>query len=65
MLLLLVYLVFVIVGESGAVGLGLYLDHAAPTLSIPIALALFFSVLAAGWPLAVYVTERWLIRKPT
>jgi hypothetical protein len=62
MRLMLVYIVFVIVGEAIAVNLGLYLDGVVPAMSLPIALALFFSVLVLAWPVAVSVTERFLER---
>lgn len=63
MRLMLVYVLLVIVGEIAAVELGLYLDSVVPTFSLPIALALFFSVLVVMWPLAVFITERWLMPK--
>lgn len=63
MRLMLVYLVLVVVGEFAAVELGLYLDSVAPSFSLPIALALFFSVLVMMWPVAVFITERWLMGK--
>jgi len=58
-----VYVLLVILGEIAAVQLGLYLDSAVPSFSLPIALALFFSVLVVMWPIAVFITERWLMSK--
>ncbi len=63
MRLMVVYALLVILGEIAAVELGLYLDGVLPSLSLPIALALFFSVLVVMWPIAVFVTERWLLGK--
>ncbi len=63
MRLLIVYVLLVVVGNVIAVQIGFYLDKAAPTFAIPIALGLFFTVLGVMWPLAVYVTERWLLQK--
>lgn len=65
MRLMLVYALLVIVGEIAAVELGLYLDAVVPSFSLPIALALFFSVLVFMWPVAVFITERWLMGKET
>jgi hypothetical protein len=59
MRLMLVYVILVIVGEVIAVNLGLFLDKALPALSLPIALALFFTVLVATGPLAVMVSNRF------
>lgn len=59
MRLMAVYILLVVIGEVVAVELGLYLDGVLPTLSVPIALALFFSVLVAMWPAAVGVTEKF------
>lgn len=59
MQLIIVYVVLVFVGEFIAVQIGFFFDQALPTFALPIALGLFFTVLAAMWPLAVYVTERW------
>jgi hypothetical protein len=61
--LLAVYVLIVVAVELAAVRIGLYLDHVFPTFSLPIALGLFFAVLWVGWPIAVYITERWLTSK--
>lgn len=62
MAVMVVYVIAVIIGETGAVELGFILDKIAPTFSLPIALALFFGVLALMWPISVKITERWLVR---
>jgi hypothetical protein len=63
MRLLIVYVLLVVVGESIAVKIGFYLDTAMPSLSLPIVLGMFFAILILMWPLAVYLTERWLVPK--
>ena len=63
MRLLIVYILLVVVGELIAIETGLYLDKALPSLSLPISLGMFFTVLVLMWPLAVYITERWLVPK--
>ena len=57
MLILIVYILIVVVGESVVVGIGLALDRTFPLASLPVSLTLFFAVLAFGWPLAVRWTE--------
>jgi hypothetical protein len=61
MRLLAAYVVIVFVVGFFGVELGFEFDKLMPTLAVPIGLAIFFGVLIAGWPLAVYVTERWLL----
>ena len=63
MALLIVYVLLVAVGEVFAAMLGIYLDRVSATWSLPIALALVFSVIAFSWPLAVFVTDRWIPEK--
>jgi hypothetical protein len=63
MQLLIVYVLLAVVGEFIAVQIGFYLDNAMPSLSLPIVLGMFFAVLLLMWPLAVYITERWLVPK--
>jgi hypothetical protein len=63
MQLLIVYILLVVGGELIAVRIGFYLDTAMPSLSLPIVLGMFFAILLLMWPLAVYITERWLVPK--
>jgi hypothetical protein len=63
MRLLVVYVLIVVAVELLAVQIGLYLDQAFPAFSLPLALGLFFAVLGLGWPIAVYITDRWLTPK--
>jgi hypothetical protein len=64
MRLIAAYVVIVFVFGFFGVELGLEFDHLLPdlpTLSLTIALGIFFGVLIAGWPLAVFITEKWLM----
>ncbi len=63
MSLMLIYVVLVAAGEVVAIQLGLYLDTAMPSLSLTIALSLFFSVLVVMWPISVWIYERFLAPK--
>jgi len=55
MWILCVYILNVVIGETLAMVLGLYLDRIVPTASLPISLTFFFAVLWLGWLLAI----RW------
>ncbi len=62
MILIIVYLAVVAVGEVGAFFVGELLDHFVPaTWSMVMFMGLFFGVLWAAWPVAVYVTEKWVV----
>lgn len=65
MQLLIVYVSLVVAADLVAIEIGLYLDRVFPSLSLPIALGLFFGVLGLMWSLSVYVTERWLTSNST
>ncbi|MBI5910615.1 MAG: hypothetical protein HY848_11750 [Betaproteobacteria bacterium] len=57
MWILIVYILIVLVGESIAIAIGLYLDRAYPAASLPVSLTLFFAVFWLSWVLAVRLTE--------
>ena len=62
MILIVVYLAVVAVGGVGAFFLGELLDHFVPAAwSMVMFMSLFFGVLWAAWPVAVYVTEKWVV----
>jgi len=64
MRLIAVYVAIVLVVGFLGVELGFYLERLMPALSVPIMLGMFFSTLVVGGPIAVYVTERWLMPAP-
>jgi hypothetical protein len=64
MRLIAVYVAIVIVVGFFGVELGYYLERLMPSLSVPIMLGLFFGILIVGGPVAVYITERWLMPAP-
>jgi hypothetical protein len=57
MWILIVYVLIVLVGESIAIALDLFLDRVYPVASLPISLTLFFAVLWLSWVLAVRLTK--------
>lgn len=63
MRLLLTYVVTVIVCEFLAIQLGFQLDKLSPSFALPMALALFFGVLVVGWPVAVFLHDKFFAKK--
>ena len=63
MRLMVVYVVIVVLVELVAIRIGIKLDTLYPTLSVPMALGLFFGALGLGWPIAVFIVDRWLPSK--
>ena len=62
MIVMIVYVLLVAAGEVLAFGVSLMLDNFIPAgWSMIVAMGLFFGVIWAMWPLAVYVTEKWLV----
>ena len=62
MIVMIVYVLLVAIGEVLAFGASLMLDNFVPAgWSMIVAMALFFGVIWAVWPLAVFVTEKWLV----
>jgi len=57
MKLILIYVVFVIIGEIGAYLVGRTVEQMSPAWSLPVFLACFFLVFGIAWKLAVKVTE--------
>jgi hypothetical protein len=61
MILIVVYVVLVAIGEVIAFGIGAMLDGMFPTWSMILYMALFFGVIAGAWPVAVFVTEKYIV----
>ena len=57
MQLIAVYVVFVLIGETGSYFIGLTVAHSSATASLPVFLACFFLVFWIAWILAVRVTK--------
>jgi hypothetical protein len=64
MRLLAAYVAIVLVVGFFGVEVGFQLDRLVPSLAVPLGLGLFFGVLIVGWPIAVFITERWLVPAP-
>ena len=62
MVIMIVYVLLATAGEVVAVSLGMLLDNVVPDgWNMIVAMALFFGVIFAMWPVAVFVTERWFM----
>jgi hypothetical protein len=61
MRLIAVYCILVAIGEVITFFLGLIVEQLVPSFSMLIYMLMFFGVLWGGWPVAVYITERWLM----
>jgi hypothetical protein len=63
MSVILIFVAFVIVGDSVAVTISYLCEHISNTVSLMVYFALFIFVFWAAWQLAVRVTERYIIRQ--
>ena len=61
MRLIAVYCILVAIGEVITFFLGLIVEQVIPSFSMLIYMLMFFGVLWGGWPISVYITERWLM----
>jgi hypothetical protein len=63
MQVMIVYVLLVFVAEVAAFGVGTVLDRVVPAFSMILYMVLFFGILAVCWPIAVMITEKWLMPK--
>jgi len=59
MLLLVVYVALMIAGDIAAYLIGLLIERAAPSASLPAFLAMYFVFLWIAWVIAVRITAPW------
>ena len=57
MWLIIIYLIFMVVGDVADYLIGIAVDRVWPAASLPIFLGLYFVFLYLAWILAVWVTE--------
>jgi hypothetical protein len=66
MTVLIVYCLLVLAGEVIVFLVGITADQVVPGgWNLILAMAMFFAVIAFMWPLAVFITERWLMPRET
>ena len=63
MSVILVFLVFVVVGDAVAIGISSVVEQFSKTASLFAFLGMFVAVFWGAWLAAVYVTERYILRQ--
>jgi len=63
MTVIVVFIAFVIVGDAAAVGISYVFERISNSASLLVFFALFGLVFYVAWKLAVFVTERYLVRQ--
>ena len=58
-----VFLVFVVIGDTAAIGISYLFEGISNFVSLLVFLGLFMLVFGIAWKLAVVVTERYLVPK--
>ena len=62
MSVILIFVVFVLVGDVAAVGISYLFERVSNFTSLIVFLVLFMLVFYVAWKLAVFVTERYIVR---
>jgi hypothetical protein len=63
MSVILVFILFVIIGDTAAIGISYLFERVSNFASLLVFLGLFILVFGVAWKLAVFVTERYLVRQ--
>ena len=63
MAVLLIFVLFVVIGDSSAIGISYLFEGVSNFASLLVFLGLFILVFGVAWKLAVLVTERYLVRQ--
>jgi hypothetical protein len=63
MTVILVFIAFVLIGDTMAVGIATMVERISESASLLVFFILFILVFWVGWMLAVRVTERYLVRQ--
>jgi hypothetical protein len=62
MSVILVFIAFVVIGDAAAIAISYMFEGVSEMASLVVFLALFVLVFGVAWKLAVYVTERYIVR---
>ena len=62
MSVILIFVAFVLIGDTAAVGISYLFERISNFTSLMVFLALFTVVFYVAWQLAVWVTERYVVR---
>jgi hypothetical protein len=63
MSVILIFVLFVLIGDAAAVGISYEFERVSNFVSLIVFFALFILVFGVAWHLAVRVTERYFIRQ--
>jgi len=63
MTVILIFVAFVLVGDSVVVGISSMVERFSESASLLVFFALFIGVFLVAWKAAVYVTERYIVRQ--
>jgi hypothetical protein len=63
MSVILFFVLFVIIGDAAAIGISYLFEGVSKFASLVVFLALFILVFGIAWKLAVFVTERYILRQ--
>jgi hypothetical protein len=63
MSVILIYVLFVLIGDSAVVGIASQFERVSESVSLLVFFALFILVFWLAWRAAVYVTERYILRQ--
>ena len=63
MTVIVVFIAFVILGDAAAVGISYLFERVSNSASLLVFFTLFALVFFLSWKLAVFVTERYLVRQ--
>jgi hypothetical protein len=63
MSVILIFLVFVLIGDTAAVGISYLFERISNSASLLVFFALFALLFYVAWKLAVFVTKRYVVRQ--
>jgi hypothetical protein len=63
MSVILIFVIFVLIGDTAAVGISYEFERISNSVSLMVFFALFIVVFGIAWKLAVLVTERYIVRQ--
>jgi hypothetical protein len=63
MSVILVFLALVVLGDAAAIGISSIVERFSQTASLFVFLGLFVVVFYIAWQVAVYITERYIVRQ--
>ena len=63
MSVILIFVAFVVIGDTAAVGISYLFERISNSASLLVFFALFAVVFYVAWKLAVFVTERYVVRQ--